>query len=174
MLVPERFRQPATALLSLCALVSLGADAPQRRLSSTLRVTGMTFVGTRGSVNELVLHATRAELRPETNLAVLEDVRVSALDAKAVHSFDVRCDHGELDVETNDFLAEGDVRGTTGEGQRYTTNWVRYDHERGLLYTDAPVAMEDAAGSFRGDGFRYDTRKRSFRLLGNVSVVQKP
>jgi hypothetical protein len=51
---------------------------------------------------------------------------------------------------------------------------VRYDHSRGLLYTDAPVAMEDASGSFRGDGFRYDTRKRSFRLLGNVSVVQKP
>jgi hypothetical protein len=51
---------------------------------------------------------------------------------------------------------------------------VRYDHSRGLLYTDAPVAMEDDSGSFRGDGFRYDTRRRSFRLLGNVSVVQKP
>ena len=65
-------------------------------------------------------------------------------------------------------------RGSTGDGQRYQTAWVRYDHKRGLLYTDAPVAMEDASGSFRGDGFRYDTRKKSFRLLGNVSVVQKP
>ena len=174
MLAPERLRLAATALLSLCALASLGAEAPQRRFSSSLRVTGMTFVGTRGSVNELVLHATRAVLRPETNLALLEDVRVSALDSKSERSFDVSCEHGELDVETNDFLAEGDVRGTTGEGQRYTTPWVRYDHERGLLYTDAPVAMEDATGSFRGDGFRYDTRRRSFRLLGNVSVVQKP
>ena len=174
MLAPERLRLAATALLSACALASLGADAPQSRFSSSLRVTGMTFVGSRGSVNELVLHAQHAELRPETNLAVLEDVHVSATDAKSEHSFDVRCDRGELDVETNDFLAEGDVRGTTGEGQRYTTRWVRYDHERGLLYTDAPVAMEDASGSFRGDGFRYDTRKRSFRLLGNVSVVQKP
>ena len=105
---------------------------------------------------------------------MLEDVQVSALDADSERSFDVRCEHGELDVEKNDFFAEGDVHGTTGEGQRYQTAWVRYDHAKGLLYTDAPVAMEDATGSFRGDGFRYDVRKRSFRLLGNVSVVQKP
>jgi LPS export ABC transporter protein LptC len=169
-----RLRPLATALLGVCALASLGADAPQNRYSSNLRVTGMTFVGSRGSVNELVLHAQRGELRPETNLAVLEDVRVSALDSESKRSFDVRCDRGELDVEKNDFLAEGDVHGTTGEGQRYQTAWVRYDHAKGLLYTDAPVAMEDDSGSFRGDGFRYDTRKRSFRLLGNVSVVQKP
>ena len=174
MRVPARHRQLARVLLCACALASLGADAPQSRVSSNLRVTGMTFVGSRGSVNELVLHAERGELRPETNIAVLEDVRVSGLDANSKRSFDVRCDRGELDVEKNDFFAEGDVHGSTGDGQRYQTAWVRYDHAKGLLFTDAPVAMEDDSGSFRGDGFRYDTRKRSFRLLGNVRVVAKP
>lgn len=174
MLSPRRHQRIATGLLAIAALALLGADSPQSRFSSKLHVTGMTFVSSRGSANELVLVAQHAELRPDTNLAVLDDVQVSALDPDQARSFDVRCDRGELDVETNDFLAEGDVRGTTGEGQRYQTAWVRYDHSRGLLYTDAPVAMEDASGSFRGDGFRYDTRKRSFRLLGNVSVVQKP
>jgi len=174
MRAPVPNRRQAAALLAACALVSLGADAPKGRMRSELRVTGMTFVGSRGPVNELVLHAERAQLTPETNLAVLEDVRVNALDSQAKRSFDVRCERGELDVETNDFFAEGDVHGTTGDGQRYRTAWVRYDHAKGLLYTDAPVAMEDDSGSFRGDGFRYDTRKRSFRLLGNVSVVQKP
>ena len=174
MRAPARHRQLACALLGACAFASLGADAPQARVSSSLRVTGMTFVGSRGPVNELVLHAQRAALSPETNIAVLEDVQVSGLDAQSKRSFDVRCERGELDVEKNDFFAEGDVHGTTGDGQRYRTAWVRYDHAKGLLFTDAPVAMEDDSGSFRGDGFRYDTRKRSFRLLGNVSVVQKP
>ena len=174
MSAPNRLRQVATALLGVCALGSLGADATQGRISSTLRVTGMTFVGSRGSVNELVLHAQRGELRPETNIASLEDVQVSGKDSESERSFDVRCKHGELDVDKNDFLAEGDVHGTTGEGQRYRTEWVRYDHAKSLLYTDAPVAMEDATGSYRGDGFRYDVSKGSFRLLGNVSVVQKP
>jgi len=163
----------ATAALGCCALVSLGADAPQKTTNQLLRVTGMTFVGSRGSVNEMVLHAQRAELRPETNLAVLEDVHISAQDEGSKRSFDMSCERGELDVEKNDFLAEGNVHGTTGGGQRYQTAWVRYDHAKGLLYTDAAVEMEDDSGSFRGDGFRYYTRKRSFRLLGNVRVVQK-
>jgi LPS export ABC transporter protein LptC len=169
----NRFRRIATAALGLCACASLGAEAGEKQLSAVLRVTGMTFVGSRGSVNEMVLHAQRAELHPETNLAVLEDVRVSAQDEGSKRSFDVSCERGELDVEKNDFFAEGNVHGTTGQGQRYQTAWVRYDHAKGLLYTDAPVEMKDDSGSFRGDGFRYDTRKRSFRLLGNVRVVQK-
>ena len=173
MLIQGRFQRIATGALATAALALLGAEAP-RKLQSELHVTGMTFVSSRGSASELVLVAQRAELHPETNLAKLDDVKVSATDPDRQRSFDMRCDRGELDVETNDFLAEGDVQGSTGDGQRYQTAWVRYDHKRGLLYTDAPVAMEDSSGSFRGDGFRYDTRKKSFRLLGNVSVVQKP
>ena len=174
MLIQGRLQRIATGALAASALALLGADAAPGRFSSELHVTGMTFVSSRGSTSELVLVADNAELRPDTSLALLKEVHVSAMDPDQSRSFDMRCDRGELDVETNDFLAEGDVRGTTGEGHRYQTDWVRYDHSRGLLYTDAPVAMEDASGSFRGDGFRYDTRKRSFRLLGNVSVVQKP
>jgi len=174
MLALHRRHRLAHVLLAACACALLGADAQDDPFSPKLRVTGMTYVGSRGSSNELVLHAERAEYHPETNLAVLEDVRMSATDVAEKRSFEMHCERGELDVEKNDFLAEGDVRGSTGEGQRYTTAWVRYDHERGLLFTDAPVAMEDGSGSFRGDGFRYDTKNRRFRLLGNVSVVQKP
>jgi hypothetical protein len=75
-------------------------------------------------------------------------------------------------VETNDFIAEGDVQGETGDGQRYWAPWVRYDHDGGVLYTDAPVRMVDATGHFRGDGFRYHVRERRFQLLGNVRVEQ--
>jgi hypothetical protein len=51
---------------------------------------------------------------------------------------------------------------------------VRYARARGLLYTDAPVVLEDGGGSFRADGFRYHVRERRFELLGNVSVVHQP
>ena len=172
--IPNRLQRIATGALAASALALLGADAPTGRFSSTLHVTGMTFVSSRGSASELVLVAERAELSPDTNIAKLDVVHMTALDPDQSRAFDVRCDRGELNVDTNDFYAEGDVHGTTGEGQRYQTPWVRYDHAKGLLYTDAPVAMEDSTGSFRGDGFRYDTQKHGFRLLGNVSVVQQP
>ena len=154
-----------------------GADNPVdvfSNLEAELRVTGMTFVASREDVNEFVLRARRAFFVPDTNLAKLENVRVTATDEEERSSFEVSCMHGELDVETNDFLAEGNVNGTTGDGRRYTASWVRYNHKQALLYTDAPVTMEDDTGTFRGDGFRYHVKQQRFRLLGNVSLVQTP
>jgi LPS export ABC transporter protein LptC len=150
------------------------ATAALSRLDAELRLTGMTYVGSRGGHDEFVLRAERADFKPETQRAQLEQVHVVATGADAEQSFDVRCAHGELDVESNDFLAQGDVRGSTGDGRSYQADWVRYDHERALLYTDAPVVVRDDTGVFRGDGFRYHVKERRFRLLGNVSVVQEP
>ena len=177
----------ACAALALAAVLGVigaasargdqGADSPVdvfSNLEAELRVTGMTFVASRGDVSRFVLRARRAFFMPDTTIAKLENVRVTATDEEDRGSFEVSCMRGEFDVETNDFLAEGDVRGTTGDGRRYTASWVRYDHEQGLLYTDAPVTMEDGTGAFRGDGFRYQVKQRRFRLLGNVSLVQTP
>jgi LPS export ABC transporter protein LptC len=148
-------------------------EVPIEGLAGELRLTGMTFVGSRGDVTQFVLNARTAVIRPETNIAELEDVRVRGTEAGEAEEFEVRCDRGELDVDTNDFLAEGDVRGVTADGRRYAAAWVRYDHAQSLLYTDAPATMQDSTGSFRGDGFRYHLEDGRFRLTGNVKVVQQ-
>jgi LPS export ABC transporter protein LptC len=143
-----------------------------RDLDAELRVSGMTFVGSRGDVSEFVVRAAQGVFVPETRIAHLSEVEVVSEDGIQGRDFEVRCDRGELDVETNDFFAEGNVRGTTGDGRRYTAPWVRYEHERALLYSDAPVVVRDRTGTFRGDGFRYFVKEERFRLLGNVSLVQ--
>ena len=163
----------AALLAALAAFVP--ASAPVAAAGSTeLLVTGMTFVGSRGSVSELVLRAERAVFHPERDLAELEVVHASVASEDDGESFEMTCDRIDLNVETNDFFARGRVRGVTGDGQRYTAPWVKYDHASDLLYTDAPVTMVDGTGSFRGDGFRYNIAARSFKLLGNVTVVQGP
>lgn len=151
-------------------------EAPPEKegIEAELRVTGMTFVGSRGEQSEFVLRARRGVFEPNTHIAKLQEVEVVATDEDASRSFEVTCERGDFNVETSDFLAEGDVRGTTGSGERYFAPWVRYDHEKGILYSDATVTMQDETGTFRGDGFRYDVDERRFRLLGNVSVVHAP
>jgi LPS export ABC transporter protein LptC len=141
-----------------------------------LEVTGMTFVGNRGDERKVVLRSKRAIFHPDTNRAELEEVEVVVSDRaeQEDRSFEMSCDRADLDVETNDFYAEGNVRGATSGGQRYQAAWVRYAHDEGLLQTDAPVSMVDATGSFRGDGFRYLVHEKRFRLLGNVRVEQTP
>jgi len=134
----------------------------------------MTFVVSLQGQRDLVLEARRATLHPETNKAELFDAKVRAAEGPRGRQFDVYCDRGELDLFSNDFLAEGNVHGSTAEGQRYAAPWVRYETARGLLYTDAPVVLHDGAGTFRGDGFRYHVNQHRFELLGNVSVVHTP
>ena len=153
-----------------------GSDpqTPAGELREDVTVTGMTFVATRGDDSELIVRAREAVFHPDTNVAELQEVRASAVDAEQGRDFTVSCARGELDVDTNDFLAEGDVRGATGDGQTYSAPWVRYDHAEGLFFTDAPVVMHDETGSFEGDGFRYHMSDRRFQLLGNVRVVQTP
>jgi len=168
---PARLVALATALAALASGPGAAAAVAE---ATSLRVTGMTFVGSRAGEREVVLRSQVAHFRPETQRAELREVSALVTDAAEGRSFTMTCARVELDIASNDFLAEGDVRGQIGEGQRYAAPWVRYEHERGLLYTDAPVVMEDATGSFRGDGFRYHVDERRFELLGNVRVEQRP
>ena len=145
-----------------------------RNLTGDLHLSGMTFVGSRGDVTEFVLRAREALFRPDTKIAELEDVHVNGSESVPEERFVVQCARGELNVETSDFYAEGDVQGTTHDGKLYRAPWVRYDHEQALLFSDAPVTLVEPEGTFRGDGFRYHVKDGSFRLLGNVRVVQTP
>jgi len=167
--MPRVIRLPAgLVLIPVLALGLLGADATE------LSGQGMTFVGSSGSERRVELRSREAVFLPARGIAELTDVdaEVSVLDEGV--SFTMKCDEAELDVESNDFLARGNVRGVTGGGHRYHAPWVRYLHEEGMLTTDAPVVMEDRSGSFRGDGFRYHLHEKRFRLLGNVRVEQTP
>jgi LPS export ABC transporter protein LptC len=150
------------------------SEKPANGGSPELRATGMTFVGSRGSTSELVVHSQAATFHPDRDIAHLVDVRAVVTDDDEGDSFEMTCDRAELNIETNDFHAEGRVRGTTADGQHYSAAWVEYDHEAGLLHTTAPVMMVDRTGTFRGNGFRYHVHERKFHLLGNVSVEQNP
>jgi LPS export ABC transporter protein LptC len=140
--------------------------------AAVLQVTGMTFVSSRDSVREIVVRSQRAKFYTDTKVAELDTVRAELSEGAKGRSFTMTCDRAELDLQKNDFLAQGQVEGETEEGQRVWAPWVRYDHEKGIVFSDAPVRMTDRSGSFRGDGFRYYVKERRFRLLGNVRVEQ--
>jgi LPS export ABC transporter protein LptC len=164
----------AICALSL-ALVAAPLPARAAAEAASLEVKGMIFVGSRAGAREVVLRSKTAKLRPEQQTALLEDVSaVVTEDDAGARSFTMNCARVELDIASSDFRAEGNVRGETAEGQQYSAPWVSYVHEQGLLFTDAPVEMNDQHGSFRGNGFRYHVHERRFELLGDVRVEQRP
>lgn len=169
-------RRVATLALSGAVLAALAADRADAKSAepTSLRVEGMTYVGSRDGTREVLLRSREASLLPAEDRAELHEVEAEVRGRGSDRAFTMRCDRVDLEIESQDFLAEGDVRGETDGGQRYRTEWVRYRHEAGLLYTDAPVELRDANGRFRGDGFRYHVEERRFELVGNVSVEQGP
>jgi LPS export ABC transporter protein LptC len=155
----------------LFAAVFIAQSAPARAETAPgLMLQGVTFIGSRGAVNDVVLEAERARVDPEARVAHLETVRASVRGGPRGKSFDMTCERGEYDLETGNFRAEGRVRGMTDEGRRFSTTWLRYDHAADLVSTDAPVVIDDATGRFSGGGFRYHVQEGRFRLLGGAQV----
>ena len=157
----------AAALASL-AVTALAAE------QQSMELRGLTFVGSRGAARDLVLEARRARFFPDTNVTYLEDVHAVVDPQDGNPGFEMECDRGELWLETNDFVATGNVRGRTADGRRFTTAWVRFDQTQGVAYTDAPVMIEEAGGTYSGGGFRYTLRDQRFKLLRGASMVREP
>jgi LPS export ABC transporter protein LptC len=169
------FGRTRAAAAARAVLLALALAAPARaQETSQLELTDMTFVGSRDDRSEIVLRARRALFHPGTQVAELEEVSAVGRDGAQQRTFELRCERAKLNLESNDFSAEGKVEGSTSAGERYAAPWVRYDHTSDVLYTEAPVSMVNDTGTFRGDGFRYHVDQRRFRLLGNVRVVQTP
>ncbi len=139
-----------------------------------LRLWGMTFVASEGSINEIVLRAERAQLYPDHDVADLEVVSVEVAPGDGRVGFEMRCDRGRLNLSSQDFVAEGHVVGTIEGGRQFEAQWVAYNEADGLLYTDEPVLITDRNGRYHGGGFRYFVQQHRFRLMGGASIVQEP
>jgi hypothetical protein len=164
------------AALCTAAILAFSVFAPNavRSESPLLDVAQMTFVASRGPANELVLKAAHARFDTEEERVYLKEVHATVEPSRTAGHFVIRCDEGELDIATNDFEARGNVRGRTEGNREFTAPWVNYDHEAGMLFTNAPVLIFEDAITYKGGGFQYFVRERRFRLLGGASVVQEP
>jgi hypothetical protein len=156
------------------AAIAVVFATPVLAASPLLDVDAMTFVASRGPANELVLDAEHARFDTENERVYLDVVHAVVEPGSDAGHFEIRCDEGELDVASNDFEARGNVRGKTEGERQFEAPWVKYDHARGLLFTDAPVLISEDSITYRGGGFQYFVRERRFKLLGGASVVQQP
>ena len=118
-------RAAATALSALVLTAPAPAAEPE---ATVLRVSGMTFSQSLGPDEGVVVRSERAVIRPGTDVAELEVVHAVFTDGETSERFEMTCDRADLNLATYDFVARGNVRGTTTEGQRYAAPIVYYDH----------------------------------------------
>ncbi len=147
---------------------------PNRAPPATLRFGGMTFVASHGSRTEILVEARNMLVPPGASTASLEGVHlVMNHPQTGKRAFEMTCEQGDLEVETSNFHAEGNVEGRTADGRRIFTSWLRYDSDRDVITTDAPVQIVDGRHRLKGRGFVYHLKDSRFVLKGGASIVQE-
>jgi LPS export ABC transporter protein LptC len=171
-------RRPARPLATCCAALAAltlsqrAFAAEGSALPQTLDLTELTYVDSQGARTGVVLSAEEARVLPQRDQVLLGRVGLRLATADSKGQLELRCDHGELDLGNGSFVGIGTVRGRTPDGRRFETERMHYDHEAGLVTTDAPVVIRDAGGTLRGGGFRYHVREGRMQLLGGATVEQ--
>ena len=164
-----------TAAVGVWVLIAIGypsAALSEEAAPPTLELGDMTFVVSQGTDNEMVLVAEHAQFETGEKLAHLTTVHLLLAPERETPGLNMRCLRGTVDLETSNFDAEGDVRGITGDGRRFRTERLRYQHGPGLVSTNSPVDIKDDAGTYTGDGgFRYYVRENRFLLHRAATVV---
>jgi LPS export ABC transporter protein LptC len=147
---------------------------PDRGPPATLRFGGMTFVASHGDRTEILVEARNMLVPPGAQTASLEEVHlVMNHPESGRRAFEMTCDQGALEFETSNFRAEGNVEGRTADGRRIFTPWLRYDSDRDVITTDAPVQIVDGRHRLKGRGFVYHLKDSRFVLKGGASIVQE-
>lgn len=159
-----------TLLIFLLAAGWLAAPAYAEE-ATELALHRLTFVSSRANVNELILEAEEVRYVPATGIAGLERVRVQFAGEGGEMSFTMVCDRGELNLESMDFRAEGNVRARTADGVQISTARARYERETGRVTGSSPVRITRPNGIITGDGFEYDVDERRLRVLGTSRMV---
>ncbi len=137
-----------------------------------MRLNGMTFVASSESVTEVRVEAESGVIDETANKALLDTVQAEWAGADGKPSLELTCERGELDLETNDLVATGNVHGLLADGRRFVGPSLRYDRARGVAYTDAPVEIIEEGRVLSGGGFEYRIRDRRLRLTAGARVQE--
>jgi len=165
-------RLPGRAFRVTTALAALAVAGHVRAAGPPMRLSKMTFVALNENITEVRVDAASGVIDEAANKADLETVHAEWAGADGKLSLELTCERGELDLETNDLVATGDVHGLLADGRRFVGPSLRYDRARGVAFTDAPVEIIEEGRILSGGGFQYHVRDRRLRFTAGARVEE--
>lgn len=164
----------AAAALSLWLSLGCGADLPgfdaPRSAAVQLppiELEGVIFEGYRGELRELSVTAERARIDLTSRVADLDHVKFS-FSEKDRGQIEVAAPSGALELDADDFVLSGGVSGSAQEGERFSTEQIRYLAASRRLVSSTPVELQRAELLVRANGMELGLDERRLRLIGQV------
>lgn len=160
----------ALGVLAACEVgPKLGGAAGVLEAPPPVSLTGVVFEGYRMGERDVEVRAAAAEIDNAERTARLRAVEIRFKD-ELRGDVEVRADRALLELDSDDFVLRGNVRGTTREGERFETAEVYYEQAGHRLWTDEPVRIFRGGLVLDGKGMEMDVSARRITLTGGVRM----
>lgn len=179
--VPRISRRAACGLLALGVLAAgaLAGCGGGRKLSTSgysgdlpdQEVTDFVLTETDLGHPQWTLYARYAAVYSARNQITARGVRVDFFDDKGAQSSELTAREGEIQQQTRNMTARGNVVLQTAEGTRMATELLQYDNAAGIVHTDLPVRVERRGDVLEGVGFRSDPGLHHFEFKSQVRAT---
>ena len=146
------------------ALLNIMSD----RVDLQVRNVRYTEVGDSGMKWEIMADTVRYQKKE--NKAFFERLTVRLI-MKDGRTFVMKGDHGRFDTESRDMEIEGNVGVDTQQGDRFTTDRLRYRNAGKLVETDGPVVMEKGSDRISGTGMVLSLDRGTVSILSQVRAT---
>jgi LPS export ABC transporter protein LptC len=113
--------------------------------------------------------ADTAKYMKSENLAVFDNLKIKVItqDGK---TFVMTGKSGRMNTETKNIEISGNVTIVSDQGDRLTTDILKYSGSEKRIYTDSPVVMENARMQVRGTGMTLSLNDQGLSLLSKVKA----
>lgn len=135
------------------------------RVDLQVRDVHYTEVGDSGMKWEI--NADTARYQKKENLAFFDKLTVK-LVMKDGKTFVMTGDRGRLNTESRDMEIEGNVGIVSENGDRFTTDRLRYRNSDKVIETDRPVTMENQRFQVNGVGIVVSLEGKTVAILSQV------
>ena len=150
-------REPGKALLNIMS----------DRVDLQVRNVHYTEVGESGMKWEITADTARYQKRE--NMAFFDKLTVR-LVTKDGKTFVMTGDRGRFNTESRDIEIEGNVGIVSENGDRFTTERMRYRNADRVVETDRPVVMENRSVRVSGVGMIFSLDGQKLTILSQVSA----
>jgi len=116
------------------------------------------------------LKAKSAQYQKNKNLALLDQVHLKLTTNKG-KVFIMTGDKGEMVTDKKDFEIRGHVVIISDTGDKFMTDYLRYNDSRQKIFTDAPVMMENKRMKVKGGGLVIFIKAGELTLSPGVKAI---
>jgi len=153
-------------------MVSIPKDAGKEALKITsdyvdLQVRNVRFTEVGDSDMTLEITADMARYQKKEKLAFFEKLIVKLL-LKDGRTFIMSGDRGRLNTDSKDMEIEGHVGIVSENGDRFTTDHLRYSNAGRMIETEGAVVMENKNIRVSGVGMTLSLEEKKVALLSQV------